>query len=159
MDISHISFFCLSVQHAIFDDIQVLIFIHQFSAIKMHNITWVPSDIQIVFYPIGNTPAVNLLSCQPLEAQDDKPTEILSLACGDARSILYSLWCEGRPSTRQRRLLEFKFANIRSTAAKHIHFTCCDLEPAVLVEIHQQSMWTTALTIPKQEMSCYFLSS
>lgn len=76
--------------------------------------TFVPSSGAYVFYPIGNTPAVNLLSHHAPQEGNDVPTEILMLACGDPRSILYSLWSEGRPGSE-------KFT-----------FTCCDLEPAVL---------------------------
>jgi len=52
---------------------------------------------QLVFYPIGNTPAVNLLSYHAPAGRRASAAEILSLACGDPRSILYSLWCEGKP--------------------------------------------------------------
>ncbi|CZR55693.1 uncharacterized protein PAC_05581 [Phialocephala subalpina] len=80
----------------------------------MFSPTFVPSSGAYVFYPIGNTPAVNLLSHHAPQEGNDVPTEILMLACGDPRSILYSLWSEGRPGSE-------KFT-----------FTCCDLEPAVL---------------------------
>jgi hypothetical protein len=63
---------------------------------KMHNVTAVPTEGGMVFYPMGNTPAVNFLSYHS-PGPEDEAIEILSLACGDVRSILYTLWCEGRP--------------------------------------------------------------
>jgi hypothetical protein len=63
----------------------------------MYNVTMVPSDNQVIFYPIGNTPAVNLLSHHAPNPGKATATQVLSLACGDPRSVLYSLWCEGRP--------------------------------------------------------------
>ena len=75
-----------------------------------------PTYVQLKywFYPIGNTPAVNLLRDVPA-CQGEETTRILSLACGDARNLLFSLWCE-------------KENNIKRT----LSFTCCDIEPAVL---------------------------
>lgn len=58
---------------------------------------YVPSSSNVVFYPIGNTPAVNLLAYHLPTNNNDAATEILLLACGDPRSILYSLWSEGKP--------------------------------------------------------------
>jgi hypothetical protein len=42
------------------------------------------------FYPIGNTPAVSLISHQP---PDKGTAEILLLGCGDIRNILYTVFC------------------------------------------------------------------
>jgi hypothetical protein len=64
----------------------------------MHNIMFVPLSSNVVFYPIGNTLAVNLLAYHLLANKPNAMIEILLLACGDVRSILYSLWSEGRPS-------------------------------------------------------------
>ena len=75
-----------------------------------------PTYVQLKywFYPIGNTPAVNLLRDIPA-CQEEETIRILSLACGDARNLLFSLWCEqGHNSKRT------------------LSFTCCDIEPAVL---------------------------
>ena len=44
------------------------------------------------WYPIGNTPAVDLL--RETRHDDPRTVNILALACGDPRSILYTLWCE-----------------------------------------------------------------
>lgn len=58
-----------------------------------------PTYIQLkyLFYPTGNTPAVNLL--RDSRAWESYSThdalEILSLACGDPRNILFTLWNEG----------------------------------------------------------------
>ncbi|PQE12840.1 MYND finger family protein [Rutstroemia sp. NJR-2017a BBW] len=68
------------------------------------------------FYPIGNTPAVNLLETIPnWNTQDDAPTNVLMLGCGDPRNIFFSLWC-----------------NKDFTPKLNCDFTCCDIEPAVL---------------------------
>lgn len=45
------------------------------------------------FYPIGTMPAVNLFRDAPGLTQQEK-VNILLLACGDPRNILFSLWCE-----------------------------------------------------------------
>lgn len=49
---------------------------------KMRNVTFVPSSVATVFYPIGNTPPVDLLSHQPPKAKGDALAEILTLAFG-----------------------------------------------------------------------------
>src|SRR5277367_4388888 len=101
----------------------------------MHNITFVPSSSNTVFYPIGNTSAVNLLAHHSPTNNKDAATEILLLACGDPRSILYSLWCEGRPG---KNILDDGIglcsANLYDdlAGAEKLNFTCCDLEPGVL---------------------------
>ncbi|KAM3077407.1 hypothetical protein ACMFMG_006752 [Clarireedia jacksonii] len=52
------------------------------------------------FYPIGNTPAVNLLETGSNQnTQDDAPTNVLMLGCGDPRNILFSLWCNENLNT------------------------------------------------------------
>ncbi|TKA82451.1 hypothetical protein B0A49_00050 [Cryomyces minteri] len=70
------------------------------------------------FYPIGNTPAVNLLRDVSLhhdESEQTQTVELLLLACGDPRNILFSLFCHDGQS-----------------APCAFKFTCCDYEPAVL---------------------------
>jgi len=64
------------------------------------------------FYPIGNTPAVNLLRSANCATGDR--TRVLCLACGDARNVLFTLWSE------------------TPTIDKCHEFTTCDSEPAVL---------------------------
>ena len=49
------------------------------------------------WYPLGNTPAVDFL--REARKNGDGSIKILSLACGDPRSILYTLWCERGFST------------------------------------------------------------
>ena len=75
-----------------------------------------PTYVQLKywFYPIGNTPAVNLLREIPA-CQEEETINVLSLACGDPRNVLFSLWCERGHNTK-----------------RTISFTCCDIEPAVL---------------------------
>lgn len=75
-----------------------------------------PTYVQLKywFYPIGNTPAVNLLRDIPA-CQGEETIRILSLACGDPRNVLFSLWCERGHNTK-----------------RALSFTCCDIEPAVL---------------------------
>ena len=75
-----------------------------------------PTYVQLKywFYPIGNTPAVNLLRDLPA-CQGEESIKILSLACGDPRNLLFSLWCEQGHNTK-----------------RTVSFTCCDIEPAIL---------------------------
>ena len=75
-----------------------------------------PTYVQLKYwsYPIGNTPAVNLLRDLPA-CQGEETIKILSLGCGDPRNVLYSLWCEQGHNTK-----------------RTISFTCCDIEPAIL---------------------------
>ncbi|KAI9867364.1 MAG: hypothetical protein M1813_008922 [Trichoglossum hirsutum] len=77
--------------------------------------TWV--NLRYWFYPIGNTPAVNLLRDGAFDSQGDErlTVTVLLLACGDPRSILFTLWCGNGFDDR----IAFDF-------------TCCDLDPAVL---------------------------
>ena len=49
------------------------------------------------FYPFGNTPAVNLL--RDVVPRGRERVKLLSLACGDSRSILFSLWSEAAYGT------------------------------------------------------------
>jgi hypothetical protein len=54
-------------------------------------------NLRYFFYPIGNTPAVNVLQHRFRSANgaaDDEPVKALFLACGDPRNLLFSLWCE-----------------------------------------------------------------
>ncbi|KAI9852266.1 MAG: hypothetical protein M1838_001308 [Thelocarpon superellum] len=57
----------------------------------------VPAHVNLKywFYPTGNTPAVNLFRQLPaLDASHPtEEVEVLLLACGDPRSLLFSLWC------------------------------------------------------------------
>ncbi|ESZ98325.1 hypothetical protein SBOR_1318 [Sclerotinia borealis F-4128] len=79
----------------------------------MHNISIVPTKETHIFYPIGNTPAVNLLEYHAPKS-DKETTDILLLACGDPRSVLYSLFSEGKPGNEK------------------FNFVCCDIDPAIL---------------------------
>lgn len=54
-------------------------------------------NLQYFFYPIGNTPAVNFLRDRPLydgPSKEIQTVKLLSIACGDPRNLLFSLWCE-----------------------------------------------------------------
>ncbi|KAI9720296.1 MAG: hypothetical protein M1828_005759 [Chrysothrix sp. TS-e1954] len=62
------------------------------------------------FYPFGNTPAVNLLQELALET----PAEVLLLGCGDARSLLFSVYSDANNDSRP------------------LSFTCCDHEPVIV---------------------------
>ena len=75
-----------------------------------------PTYVQLKywFYPIGNTPAVNLLRDLPA-CHGEETIKILSLACGDPRNVLFSLWCEHGHNTK-----------------RTVSFMCCDIEPAIL---------------------------
>ncbi|KAF8914416.1 hypothetical protein CPB84DRAFT_1669124 [Gymnopilus junonius] len=62
------------------------------------------------FYPIGNTPPV----CFTQDLAPELKADVLLLACGDPRSILYTVYADITPHNRL------------------MDFTCCDWEPAVL---------------------------
>ncbi|KAL8714524.1 MAG: hypothetical protein Q9220_001472 [cf. Caloplaca sp. 1 TL-2023] len=55
-----------------------------------------PTYIQLKYfmYPCGNTPAVNLLRNFPASTGNEETVRVLCLACGDPRSILFTLWSE-----------------------------------------------------------------
>jgi hypothetical protein len=75
---------------------------------KMLTSTYV--NIRSFSYPIGNTPAANLLrDLRP----GKEPVEILALGCGDVRNILFTLWSQQHNTCK-------------------INFTTCDSDPAVL---------------------------
>ncbi|KAF3942450.1 hypothetical protein ABW19_dt0209667 [Dactylella cylindrospora] len=75
-------------------------------------------DAHGFFYPIGNSPAVNLVSNLPPEVDAD----ILLLGCGDVRNILFTLFTES-PSD----------SNLKnSSKARKFHFTCCDIDGGVI---------------------------
>lgn len=67
-------------------------------------------NVKSFFYPIGNTPAVNLLRDY---CPDEEPVEILAIGCGDVRNILFTLWSEQH-------------------SACVFNFTACDSDPAIL---------------------------
>jgi hypothetical protein len=50
----------------------------------------VVADIVTFFYPIGNTPAVQLTRDLPRE----QPADILLLGCGDVRNILFTVYAD-----------------------------------------------------------------
>ncbi|MCJ1355455.1 MAG: hypothetical protein MMC33_005447 [Icmadophila ericetorum] len=86
------------------------------------------------FYPIGNTPAVNLLRHTTF-SKKRRNIELLLLACGDPRNILFSLYCQD--GLREHvNTIHFKASvalTITLTANNcTFNFTCCDHEPAVL---------------------------
>ncbi|KDR84228.1 hypothetical protein GALMADRAFT_56123 [Galerina marginata CBS 339.88] len=62
------------------------------------------------FYPVGNTPPF----CLTQELAPEENAEILLVACGDPRSILYTVHVDLAPQYRP------------------LDITCCDWEPAVL---------------------------
>ncbi len=89
------------------------------------NVTFVPSFDNLVFYPIGNTPAVDFLSLEPPIVDGDGTTEILSLACGDPRSILYSLWCAGEPSKYLNIMDSWYELKFWAEGGRKYHFEVC----------------------------------
>ena len=54
-------------------------------------ITPIRINLRYWFYPIRNTPAVNLFRDTK---RGEGPVKILYLACGDPRNILFTLWSE-----------------------------------------------------------------
>ncbi|CAA7259328.1 unnamed protein product [Cyclocybe aegerita] len=65
---------------------------------------------KLFFYPIGNTSPV----CFTQELAPEVDADILLLACGDPRSILYTIHAD------------------LGTESRKLDFTCCDWEPAIL---------------------------
>lgn len=55
-----------------------------------------PTHVQLKYwmYPTGNTPAVNLLRNTSPSSDKEETIRVLCLACGDPRSILFTLWSE-----------------------------------------------------------------
>lgn len=55
-------------------------------------------NLKYFFYPIGNTPAANVFTCQvqpsQCERREEERVKILLLACGDPRNLLFTLWCK-----------------------------------------------------------------
>ncbi|RCI11561.1 hypothetical protein L249_7564 [Ophiocordyceps polyrhachis-furcata BCC 54312] len=49
------------------------------------------------FYPVGNTPAVNLTRNVP----NDQDADILALGCGDLRNLLYTIYSQGKLPRRK----------------------------------------------------------
>ena len=102
-----------------------------------------PTHIQMQYwmYPTGNTPAVNLLRDTPAYNDGESPIRVLCLACGDPRSILFTLWCEQTQGSYFDNALGFCLAQPQADelllldTRRHYHFTCCDIEPAILGEI------------------------
>ncbi|CAG8905060.1 unnamed protein product [Penicillium nalgiovense] len=76
-------------------------------------------NLRYFFYPIGNTPAVNVFNCRvpppPIHKLEEEQVKILFLACGDPRNLLFTLWC-------------------KPIQDEHIkwEFTCCDIEIAII---------------------------
>ncbi|KAF3134815.1 hypothetical protein TWF569_010080 [Orbilia oligospora] len=66
------------------------------------------------YYPLGNSPAINLVGFLPPEID----AEILLLGCGDVRNILFTLFTESSESANK--------------VHRKYHFTCCDFEGAVI---------------------------
>lgn len=64
------------------------------------------------FYPVGNTPAVDLTSGLPYE----EDATVLLLGCGDVRSTIYSFYA-GLSASRDNFSMDI---------------TCCDIEPGIL---------------------------
>ncbi|KAM6496297.1 hypothetical protein JOM56_009003 [Amanita muscaria] len=73
-----------------------------------HTVYWQNKSF---LYAVGNTPAVSFANDLPPE----QPGEFLLLGCGDARSILYTV-----------------YADIGARRARKLDFTCCDIEPGIL---------------------------
>ncbi|KAL8706540.1 MAG: hypothetical protein Q9201_000413 [Fulgogasparrea decipioides] len=86
-----------------------------------------------IFYPIGNTPAVNFL--RDTRFEDQQTVNILSLACGDPRNILFTIFSEResrRFSQRQQVIGVSNQAGASIDANTTFDFTTCDIEPAIL---------------------------
>jgi hypothetical protein len=94
-------------------------------------------NLNYFFYPIGNTPAVNFLRDQPsceARSKELQAVKLLSIACGDPRNLLFSLWCEDGKGecSLPLPLPVMKLTRELVDAKCTIDFMCCDIEPAVL---------------------------
>lgn len=86
----------------------------------------VVADILTFFYPIGNTPAVQLTRDLPRETSAD----ILLLGCGDARNILFTVYAEHDSSMRL--TLPWLLGISLMMAARKLDITCCDIQGAII---------------------------
>ncbi|EWC46657.1 hypothetical protein DRE_04144 [Drechslerella stenobrocha 248] len=75
-------------------------------------------DAEGFFYPIGNTPAINLVSHLPPETDAD----VLLLGCGDVRHVLFTLFTESAPNA----------PTTGTNPARNYHFTACDIDGGVI---------------------------
>ena len=83
------------------------------------------------FYPIGNTSAIWLTEHLPPEQQ----ANILLLACGDPRHILYTIHTNDTHSSigGYPRVISFaRTTNMTCAEPQKLDVTCCDVEAAVL---------------------------
>ncbi|KAK6363514.1 hypothetical protein TWF730_000946 [Orbilia blumenaviensis] len=71
-------------------------------------------DAHGFYYPIGNTPAINLLG----HLSPEIDAEVLLLGCGDVRNILFTIFTESSEAP--------------NSVKRNYHFTCCDIEGAVI---------------------------
>ncbi|EPS39897.1 hypothetical protein H072_6313 [Dactylellina haptotyla CBS 200.50] len=76
-------------------------------------------DTEGFYYPIGNSPAINLVDHLP----PDLDADILLLGCGDARNILFTLWTESHDTVDKDK---------DASKLRTFKFTCCDIEGAVI---------------------------
>ncbi|KAK6520955.1 hypothetical protein TWF506_001191 [Arthrobotrys conoides] len=83
------------------------------------------------FYPIGNSPAINLVGYLPPEIDAD----VLLLGCGDVRNILFTLFTES--------------PEIANEVHRKYHFTCCDVEGAVIA----RNILLLAMILKNEEVS------
>ncbi|KAK6537031.1 hypothetical protein TWF281_001234 [Arthrobotrys megalospora] len=83
------------------------------------------------YYPIGNSPAINLVGYLPPEVDAD----ILLLGCGDVRNILFTIFTESSETV--------------NAVRRKYHFTCCDFEGAVIA----RNILLMAMVLKNEESS------
>lgn len=92
-------------------------------------------NLKYFFYPIGNTPAVNVFHCRvpfPERKPQEEKVKILLLACGDPRSLLFTLWCKSEQGTiRMQTRITLTNPGVPDKHIK-LSFICCDIEPAII---------------------------
>ena len=98
------------------------------------------------WFPIGNTPAIDLL--RDRKSDEVGTVKVLCLAAGDPRSILYTLHCEfgfgrsrvtnvGDDEARDGSILRlYSRADPHAATVRKYDIATCDYEPAVLGICH-----------------------
>lgn len=83
------------------------------------------------FYPVGNTSAV----CLTENLSPESKADILLLACGDPRHILYTIYTNETSSSSRTCHFIQRFARPDGTLdLRTFDITCCDVDVAVLGE-------------------------
>jgi hypothetical protein len=89
-----------------------------------HPVTWPKKTL---FYPIGNTSAVNLAK----DLTPEEPANLLLLGWGDPRNMLYTIYSRSAVCTYST-LAAVLYTHTVIIVPRRYDFTCCDIEPTML---------------------------